>query len=676
MSVTSYYVRKNGDHVEAGTGRLLSTRESRANEDIPLWKRFEIERLEDVDGHIVPGRNALEKDIEEYGKNITKTKLHKTRGQEYVDLRSNPEGNVRPKTEEFIEVGNVNSYGDVEVNITYPEGYDELVGRAWISDDSTVSMRCQESAGNRHRETVTNADFLTFMLPQGYGLEEATEVKLHFYFRKENTQMKKSAPYDFVRSKNVRKVETRKMDWEVRTPWEKKLKVDFPMKNHRRWSTWTDQERDIYAYVIYRIQELSEEFGPKGKQTQDFTTAHADVLIDFGRDHKPMPQKYITEHVPPKGISENTEVVWEQPKIDGLGKWVAKETAAGSENSEMEAVNRYRNAVGMPPVEPSQNDKLRAALVNVNMRPDVVVKEFNPETKQLEEIEGKLQAQVRTSTTKIMPNDDRFTALEKALNWAVETQHGPDHQERWSRIAAALGADNGFTPMSMNEVKKWWNHFGQNARWTMAMNALGAQEEVEAREKEMERYNSKLSMQGSFTAEEWKQRTNEEPIICKFEGYDDLTIYDHGAGRGMPNWWLEGPGEPTQLWRLEENGNFTYINELVTSEERAESDANAKLLADGPESWVVNSPEELPNWYWALEAWPMDTTSLWGKVQVAPGHFVFYDGTGPRGRWSADLEAPATKDPSMDTVTVPVDMAEAIRDGDWDRVAALARMQT
>ena len=73
----SYTERKNGDRYDTN-GNLVSTKESRAKEDIPQWKKFEIRRLDDVDGQTVPGPNALPKDIEQYGKNVLKTGRVKT----------------------------------------------------------------------------------------------------------------------------------------------------------------------------------------------------------------------------------------------------------------------------------------------------------------------------------------------------------------------------------------------------------------------------------------------------------------------------------------------------------------------------------------------------------------------------------------------------------------------
>ena len=258
---------------------------------------------------------------------------------------------------------------------SYPTGYDELVGRAFIADDSHVGMSVTEAAGSSDRTTVTDAKELHFILPISY--HWSGRVKLMFYFRKENVMMKKS------------------LEW-----------------------------------------------------------------------------------------------------------WCLKKV---------------------------------------------------PESADIPE--------------KIMPDDPNYSPLDKALNWASETQHGQNHCDRWNMVAAALGADNGYSPMSKKDVKKWWKHHGQNARWSMALDAVTNTDEmaeiVATREAEMDRYHSKLSMQGHFSAEEWKARHNgADPIICKFEGYDELTIYDPGASGGMPNWWLDGPGEPSQLWRLEEDGTPTFVRAL------------------------------------------------------------------------------------------------------------------
>ena len=73
---------------------------------------------------------------------------------------------------------------------------------------------------------------------------------------------------------------------------------------------------------------------------------------------------------------------------------------------------------------------------------------------------------------RIMPDDPNYTPVEKAISWANETHHGPQHQARWRRVAAALGAANGATPMPFVEAEGLWERFGRNKRWSMAINAI------------------------------------------------------------------------------------------------------------------------------------------------------------------------------------------------------------
>ena len=102
------------------------------------------------------------------------------------------------------------------------------------------------------------------------------------------------------------------------------------------------------------------------------------------------------------------------------------------------------------------------------------------------------------------------------------------------------------------------------------------------------------------------------------------------------------------------------------------------LREAGPESWVVASEKDLPSWYWRLDVWPMNTGNAFGKVQIAPGHFVFWDGSGPRGRWSVEEES-APMGPSDDDTTkltvpnVDVELADAIAAGDWAAVITMAQ---
>ena len=461
--VTSYYVNKNEDHIESGTGRLLSTKESRAKQDIPQWKKFEIGRLEDVDGHIVPGPNALEKDFKQYGKNIAKT------------------------------------------------------GRAKTMD--------------------------------------------------------------------------KKRDWDVKTGWEKRIKVDFGSigPNHVRWSHWTYKERDIVARKVHESASVSRDHGPRSKKMEEWAKENAPIMIDFARDHKTMPDWAHADYRE-SGIPEHVQVVWQRKDPDDMTSpadwaydppypWEKGEEPAWSApvvESDIEAANRYRESVGLPPVEKSQNDKLRDALSAANSRPDVEVREFNPET-------GQLELMPETKPKKIMPKDMTKTPLEKAKNWASETHHGKAHQNRWNRVAATMGADNGADPYTFDEVKKIWKQFGKNARWTVAIDWFDTDDEDV---KGMVDYHLAPPMQGHYTREEYVTLWGFEPTVCEIaDWHNKLAIID--AAIKMPNYWLEGaPVQATEVWSYN-GGDWKKVEKI--------------------EKIVPPEPVELPNLEPAQEMKPVLT---------------------------------------------------------------------
>ena len=113
----------------------------------------------------------------------------------------------------------------------------------------------------------------------------------------------------------------RKRDWDVKTGWEKRIKVDFPQASaHPRWSDWTDKERDIVARQHHIRYGIGEEHGFRSKKYEECEKEAALILIGFARDGKPMPLRahaYFEE----SGIPDSTKVVWHQPDIAGHGEW-------------------------------------------------------------------------------------------------------------------------------------------------------------------------------------------------------------------------------------------------------------------------------------------------------------------------------------------------------------------
>ena len=305
------------------------------------------------------------------------------------------------------------------------------------------------------------------------------------------------------------------------------------------------------------------------------------------------------------------------------------------------------------------------------------------------------QQNPRPNPDRIMPDDPNWTPVEKALSWAKETRHGPEHQMRWNRVAAALGASNGFSPMPLAEATQHWEGFNRNARWTMAVNAmtlaastitttassrdpiedanryrasvgmppveksqadklrealvktderpdvevkefdptLGVfvnvrMTEAQKREKDMEFYRNGPSMQGHFTAVEWERMHGIPPTVVLVEKWNRLAIYDDAVRQ--PNYWLEGDGKPVQTW-MHVNGDWVKL-----------SDAGAVLTES--EKPVANIPTVFSS--------------------PPPGED---DGV----QWDGVIEPPA----GHKNVPVPDAMAEAIAAGDWSTVARLALEQ-
>ena len=424
--VVTYRVAKNGDHIRSD-GTLISTAEQRAKQDIPLWKRLEDGRLNDLNGYTIPGPNATDKDFEEYGENIEKSKAHKTRSElvkKYEEFIKSKENDMKGKfltprdidTGEFIEVSEL--YIDKEtgktataVNIEYPLDMDELIGRCYISDDSHVSMRVVEAEGSSDQVTKTNAKTLRFIIPERHELKGKKSVKLMFYFRKDRRQMYAT----------------------------------------QTWSCYRDM--------------------PKRLEVEETATNGSTATI-------------------------------------------------GSERKSTATIAGFA----------------------------VVAK---PE--------------------KIMPDDPAFTPREKAVSWAKETHHGKAHQNRWNRVAATMGEENGYDAYSFKEVERIWKQFGMNKRWTVVMNWFKDDDEVAElkaeRDAEMAEYNSPLRMQGHYSLADWDSLHKSEATICKIEGFDKLTIWDSGCQ--MPNFWLEEDfAQPTEQWRLMPDGGLELVRYFYSHEMR------------------------------------------------------------------------------------------------------------
>ena len=325
---------------------------------------------------------------------------------------------------------------------------------------------------------------------------------------------------------------------------------------------------------------------------------------------------------------------------------------------------------------------------------------------------------------RIMPDDPAFTPLQKALSWSKETQHGRLHQERWNRVAAAFGADNGHAPMSIDEVEDLWDRFGRNARWSMALDAMqqlgraardpiedanryraaaglppveksqgeklrdalldvneredvvvkefnpatGTLDEIsmspaEAHKREMDRYHAPVAMQGNFTAEQWYQHCGMEPVVCYIEGVDQLTIFDPHSQQ--PTWWLDGDGTPSEHWRHDGEGRLSYVGPFQPKE--APRDEGLAFGAGGDPAGDAARRNPLPvrRAHGAVAAPPAP------RAAPAATSEYLYAPPMPPAPPARMTPAPQAARPTLEDVTPP-DMATAIAAGDWLTVAKLA----
>ena len=255
-SVITYRTAANGDHI-ANDGTVISTAESRAKEDVPDWRKFELGRLEDVDGVILPGPNALPQDEERYGGNRKFSKRFQAQAQERIRQQPPPQNpdRILPDDPAFTPL------------------------------QKALSWSKETQHGQRHQQRWG-------MVAAALGADNG----------------KVPMPLD-----------------EVEVLWER-------FGRNARWT--------MALNAIEEAEARNDQFANARQAMDDGTNGGITDIIDG-----PAPAR-----------------------------------------DPIEDANRYRAAVGLPPVEKSQGEKLRDALLDVNEREDVVVREFNPATGTLDEI--------------------------------------------------------------------------------------------------------------------------------------------------------------------------------------------------------------------------------------------------------------------------------------------------
>ena len=474
----------------------------------------------------------------------------------------------------------------------------------------------------------------------------------------------------------------RKRDWEVITGWEKRIKVDFGSigPNHVRWSDWTHKERDIVARKVHESAGISRDHGPRSRRMEVWAKENEPIMIDFARDGKPMPDWAHAEYRE-SGVPESVLVLWQRERphdpaspgewaYDPPGPWNDKgdEPAwsarpmepdhdpneivglqtKGNMDSKFGGVVSYRTAANGDHVATdgtvistaesrAQEDVpqwRKFELGRLDIVDNVVIpgpsalpkdEEQYGENRKLTKRYKVEQQQQQQSTgpdpERIMPDDPNFTSLEKALSWAKETHHGPQHQARWSKVAAALGADNGYPPMPLAEAEGLWERFNRNKRWTMAINAIEKMEgdDIAA----ANRYREAVGLPPVEKSQSDKLRdalvnVNLRPDVVVKEFNPDTGTLDEIEGGGTQ---VEHPppSGPVPQYRIP--GTMSY---------------GPDVPPPGSTGWYTREIEWLPQWYWDLpemtddEATDMGVTS---RAQVAPLNYIYHkQGVGILGR--------------------------------------------
>ena len=441
-------------------------------------------------------------------------------------------------------------------DIVYPADKDELLGMVQ-SQDSTrpgwVTMSPLEALGSglpsTRTETVRNATALAFKVPDSYSIEKHEAAEFKLYFRKSNGGAQRPEYTDYTMTIPERPDEVFGLQ----------TKGNMDPKFGGRVSYRTAANGDHIATdgtVISTRESRAQEDVPQWRKFELGRLEILDNVVIPGPNALPKDQRQYGENV--------------------------------------KLTNRYK-------VQQRQSDATHFPM-------------GDPE--------------------RIMPDDPNFTALEKALSWAKETRHGPQHQARWSKVAAALGADNGYPPMSLHEAEGLWERFNRNKRWSMAVNAIEEMErddiaaanryrnavglppversqsdklrdalvdvnlrpDVEVREfnpetqtldqiephydfqkheygsasapgtieprrqpddvqeqkrkEELDFYRNGPAMQGHFSFDDWRTMYGKDPEVVEIPKWHRLAIIDPALG--VPNYWLEGPSDnpPSGQWEL------------------------------------------------------------------------------------------------------------------------------
>ena len=310
---------------------------------------------------------------------------------------------------------------------------------------------------------------------------------------------------------------TRSRTWGVRTGWEKRIRVDFPLAGaHARWSDWTDQERDIVARKYHQIAVIRDEYGARSKPAERWARENEEIMIGFSRDAKPMPG-WAYDDFEDSGVPDNVDVIWHQPSINEQGKWIYDPPKPWDKERQT-------------PLSQDQKDFLRYC-------------------------------------------SEAHHGFKHQLKWArvlLATGYEWDITGTHVDLRSVFSAAETVGVMDYAECIKFYEHHSRNRRWTQARkwyesNGRAPAEDlkkVRKRDEDLYRYHNAPPVQGHYTIEEWRRAYDAEPKIVDISGDWGQYIVDPMAL--IPLWKLEGEeGESTGLWEYKD-GDWIDLTDKTT----------------------------------------------------------------------------------------------------------------
>ena len=509
----------------------------------------------------------------------------------------------------------------------------------------------------------------------------------------------------------------RKRDWDVRTGWEKRIRVDFGSigPNHVRWSDWTYKERDIVARKVHEAKLISDTHGSRSKRMQEWAKENAPIMIGFARDGKPMPDWAHADYRE-SGIPEHVKVVWHQPDNADMGDWIYSEkpfpayedTVAGPPTGTEPVEPAWSAVPEQKPLDDGNMHSKFGGVISYKERPNgdhvasdgTVIstresraKEDIPQWKKfevgrLEEVDGQIipgpNAQLRDvkqyganvkltnvhKTRKVeATHAEQDSLVDRMRAYAQEVRpNSPNHQTRWQRALIALGdvGPKGMTPMTLAEAKVL-----RDRGWKRWIPVVDAMEALSPPESAPEPAPEPEATPAPEVEGEWR--------LTPMAGYGKVPPEPGATGwytrrvAWLPDWYWALPEithEEAEAQKVNGKASVAPMNYIYTKK------------GVGIVGRLKRSPErtDLPIWtkdeaaahYARMGIKMRSVTWLDGHLMTRKGYSTTGDNRGEPIARAADEDYEA----AHRVVSVPNEMADAIAAGDWDAVQRLAEAKS